>query len=237
MYAHRLDLQQIERSLLGVQRAFPEINARLHTRRDVLSDRVLNNMLAGYAFVDRLLAERVDVFALGRLGFLLEINHLVLCGPDPEDRRHAHRHIEETERVFYDDMRGGIRHVMGWYERNANATVWRRAAGVYVQLLSEPQLFIEGNHRSGSLIMSYLLAREGKPPFVLTVDNAEAYFKPSTLIRLTPRTVLMGFWRMPRLITAFSTYLETAVDPALLVPITTAAANEPGDAGREPAVS
>ena len=30
--------------------------------------------------------------------------------------------------------------------------------------------------------MSYILARDGHPPFVLTVDNAKAYFDPSTLI-------------------------------------------------------
>jgi hypothetical protein len=49
---------------------------------------------------------------------------------------------------------------------------WKRAAGVYVRTLSEPELFIEGNHRSGALVMSYILAREGYPPFVLTAENA-----------------------------------------------------------------
>jgi hypothetical protein len=29
--------------------------------------------------------------------------------------------------------------------------------------------------------MSYILVRAGKAPFVLTVDNAKAYFDPSTL--------------------------------------------------------
>ena len=37
-------------------------------------------MLAGYAFVDTLVADGVDVFALGQLKHLLELNALVLCG-------------------------------------------------------------------------------------------------------------------------------------------------------------
>lgn len=31
--------------------------------------------------------------------------------------------------------------------------------------------------------MSYLVARDGCPPFVLSVDNAKAYFDPSSLIK------------------------------------------------------
>jgi hypothetical protein len=68
--------------------------------------------------------------------------------------------------------------VMDWYALKEGKSVWRRAAGVYIRILSEPQLFIEGNHRTGALIMSYLLAREGRAPFVLTDDNAREYFNP-----------------------------------------------------------
>jgi len=216
VYDRRLDLPAIASALRAVQRAFPEINERLANTRDAMSDRVVTNMLAGYGFVDRLLAERTDAFAMGRLGLLVEINHLVLCGPDAGERRHAHRHIEATERVFYDDERGGIRDVREWYERNRGASVWRRAAGVYVRILSEPQLFIEGNHRAGALIMSYLLAREGEPPFVLTAANAEAYFRPSALIRRTPKRAASALWRVPRLIDGFADYLRDAVDPTML---------------------
>lgn len=218
MYAHRLRLERIEAELRTLQEAFPEINARLRTRRDRLSDRVVSNMLEGYAFVDRLLAERVDLLEMGRSGLLVELNHLVLCGSDADERRRAHRHIQATEAAFYDDGRGGIGAIMGWYERNRGGTVWRRAAGVNVRLLSEPQLFLEGNHRTGALLMSYLLAREGHPPFVLTAANAEAYFAPSTLIRLTNKTSFRALWRMPRLIAALAHYLEDVADPTLLDP-------------------
>jgi hypothetical protein len=218
VYAHRLDLTAIAVALADVQRAFPSINARLEMKREAMSDRVVAFMLEGYAYVDQLLAERVDALEMGRLSVFLELNHRVLCGADPEERRHHHRHLEATEHAFYDDERGGIRDVREWYERNRQTSVWRRAAGVYVRILTEPQLFIEGNHRTGALIMSYLLAREGKPPFVLTVDNAEAYFKPSALIRRTRKSAPTSIWRIPQLIGAVAEYLRTTANGDLLIP-------------------
>ena len=218
VYEHRLDLAAIRRGLLDVQAAFPEINARLEMKREAMSDRVLAFMMEGYAQVDRLLADRVDALAMGHLSELLELNHRVLCGADPEERRHVHRHLDATERAFWDDERGGIRDVREWYERNRQTSMWRRAAGVYVRILSEPQLFIEGNHRTGALIMSYLLAREGAPPFVLTVDNATAYFRPSTLIRRTRKSAPSSLWRIPHLIGTFAEYLRTNMRGEFLLP-------------------
>lgn len=37
-----------------------------------------------------------------------------------------------------------------------------------------PQLFIEGNPRAAALVASYLLARAGSPPLVVTADRVEA---------------------------------------------------------------
>lgn len=45
--------------------------------------------------------------------------------------------------------------------------------------------------------MSYLLGREGKPPFVLTVDNAKSYFEPSSLITSTKKSSFAMLYRMP----------------------------------------
>jgi len=39
-----------------------------------------------------------------------------------------------------------------------------------------------GNHRTGALLMSYLLVRDGDPAFVLSVETAPAYFGPSSLL-------------------------------------------------------
>ena len=132
-------------------------NQHLAAHRDPFDDRVVDNMLAGYAFVDALVADGVDVFALGQLKHLLELNALVLCGAS-EARRAAHTaHRAATERRFYDEPDAGIQDVVEWHAGHADEPAWSRAAGVYVRMLSTPQLFIEGNHRTGVLVMSQIL--------------------------------------------------------------------------------
>jgi len=55
------------------------------------------------------------------------------------------------------------------------------------------------SHRTGVLVMSYILAREGRPPFVLTVENAKAYFDPSTLIIKTRKHSTVGSFKIRRI--------------------------------------
>ena len=180
--AARIDLAAVEGSLRRVQRDFARINERLRSHRDPMDDRVVDNLLAGYAFVDALVAEGVDVFAMGQLKHWLELNTLVLCGTSVARRAEYARHLAATERRFYDTPAAGIQDVVEWHARHRGESAWIRAAGVYVRILGKPQLFIEDNHRTGSLVMSYLLLRDGHPPFVLSVDNASAYFDPSTVL-------------------------------------------------------
>ena len=77
--------------------------------------------------------------------------------------------------------------VVEWYETRDDGSSWIRAAGLYVRMLSTPQLFIEGNHRTGALLMTYLLIRDGQPPFVLSAANATAYFEASAAARHLPK--------------------------------------------------
>jgi hypothetical protein len=84
-------------------------------------------------------------------------------------------------------------------------------------MLSEPQLFIEGNHRTGALIISYILAREGHPPFVLNVANAKAYFDPSTLIAETRKHSLAATFRMSRIRQYFAAFLREQSDRKYLI--------------------
>jgi hypothetical protein len=183
MDQYRLDLKAIEQSLCHVQREFPKINEILQSRRDSMTDAGLENMLAGYAFVDRAVADGVDLFTLRHATALLELNHIVLCGLDEQVRQEYQTHIEATAQRFYGREECNIDDILRWYYKHEQESAWKRTAGVYVRILSQPQLYIEGNHRTGALIMSYLLVRDGKAPFVLTVDNAKAYFDPSTLSR------------------------------------------------------
>jgi len=177
-----------------------------------MADEIVTRMMSGYEFVDRLIAERSELFTMGQLHWLLELNTLVLCGRDPSERKHNAAHLAATKTRFYDDSNGGIRDLVEWYERHRNESVWKRAAGVYIRVLSEPQLFIEGNHRTGALIMSLILAMDSKPPFVLSVHNAKGYFDPSTLITKTNKRGLTMLFRMPKLKKQFAHFLEVQAD-------------------------
>ena len=206
--AARLDLPAIEVSLRRVQVA-PAVTGGA---RDPLDERVLDNLLAGYARVDELVAGSVDVLAMGRLKHLLDLNSLVLCGASQERRVAYARHLEATERRFYGEGADGVGEVVEWAAAHQDDPPRERAAGVYVMMLSRPQLFIEGNHRTGALVMSCLLARAGLPPFVLSPESAAAYFDVSTCIRDTAKTGAARF-RLGALQTRLAALLGEHIDP------------------------
>lgn len=211
-----LNLPAIESALRRLQRVFPQINKELFDRRDALDDVVLSNMLEGYAMVDRLLRDGVDIFTMGELHYWLDLNAIVLCGGEAGARARNRRLLEATEARFYEQPDGGIRDIMEWHALNRGKSVWRRAAGVYIRILSDPQVFIEGNHRTGALIMSYVLARENRAPFVLTESNAREYFNPSSVFKTSnKRSVLMRL-KMPGLTGALADYLKRQANKAYL---------------------
>jgi hypothetical protein len=180
--ARRIDLAAVERSLRDVQQHLGR-GHRAGRTRDPLDDPVLDNMLAGYAHVDSLVAAAIDVFAIGYARELLELNTLVLCGSSPARREAYAGHLRATEQRFYEGATDGIQDLVEWHALHEADPACDRAAGVYVRLLSRPQLFVEGNHRTGALLMSYVLLREGRPPFVLSPGSASIYFECSAAIR------------------------------------------------------
>jgi hypothetical protein len=202
--------------LRELQSAFPSINSRLKDRRDSLEDDVIRNMLEGYAYVDWAVHRGIDMLGMGHLATLLELNSLVLCGADEAARRNHAEHLRATEERFYGERSGGIRDIVEWYATHRGESVWKRSAGVFIRLLSRPQLFLEGNHRSGALLMSYILLREGKPPFVVTPANARAFFDPSTVIKkMGKRSIAMQF-RMPGMKRRFGRFLKDHADARYL---------------------
>jgi len=214
-----LNLPMIAASLRDVQANFSQINDVLRSRRDSMTDEVVERMLAGYTFVNDALKNRVDLLHPQYRARLLELNHIVLCGLDPRVRKEYHQHIEAAARRFYNNNDEGydIDRILEWYEKHSQESPWKRAAGVYVRVLSQPQLYIEGNHRTGALIMSYILARDGKAPFVLTVANAKAYFDPSTLIKETKKTTFTLLAKLPRLKKQFAQFLHDQVNANYLM--------------------
>jgi hypothetical protein len=211
-----LNLVAIDGSLREVVAHFACINRHLDSPRDRLDDHMVDHLLSGYAFIDALVERKVDLLALGQLRLLLELNALVLCGQDQQVRLEAAGHLRATDKHFFDNVDGGIRDVIEWHALHAHESAWLRAAGVYIRMLAEPELFIEGNHRTGALVMSYILARAGHPPCVLTADNAKAYLDWSALFTGKRKTGFLLRCQMPWLKHRFAGFLQAQADPKFL---------------------
>lgn len=214
---HILDLNTIRESLLEVQKQFESIRTQLDEQRDPPDGMVCDNMLQGYALIDKLITEDVDLFDLQQIDWMIEINTIVLCGADPERRKEFSRHIALTRSRFFDSSEGGARDLLEWHRVHRGESVWKQAAGVFVRILSKPQLFIEGNHRSASLIASFLLVREGLPPFVLSTDNAVGFFNPASVIRRVPKNGLSALFRLPKIKKKYAAFLEDHASPKFLL--------------------
>jgi hypothetical protein len=212
-----LNFRAIEASLRLVQARFAAINAKLADPREDPDDRVISNLMAGYRLVERYVAGGVDLFDIAQVGGLLEINNTILCAADPALREEFAGHIAATQQRFYDQEEGGIGDLVEWYKGHRAESSWKRAAGVFVRALSKPQLFIEGNHRSGALIMSYILMRDGYPPFVLSPGNAVAFFNPSTVIRNTRKKSIAMLYRIPKIRRRYAEFLEAQSNSTYLL--------------------
>jgi hypothetical protein len=211
----RLNLAAIEAALVSLQAEFPRINAELSDKRDALTDQVVANMLEGYRCVDDYLSRDIDLFQMGNSRRLLHLNRLVLYGSKRQSIN-SERSLMTTSHHFYEAEDGGVGEVMEWLGMHHNARVWKRAAGVFTHVLSQPQLYIEGNHRTGALMMSYLLAREGQPPFVLTANNARHFFDPATLVKNSKKHGLDNLLKLPKLTKRFARLLEEQGDAMYL---------------------
>jgi hypothetical protein len=66
--------------------------------------------------------------------------------------------------------------------------------------------------------MSYLLVRDGEPPFVLTAENAKGYFDPSAVLTKTRKSSLAMLFRMPKAKKYFGEYLKSHADGRHLLP-------------------
>ena len=208
----RVNLAMVEASLRRTQDAVGRLEGR-----DVLDDRVLENMVSGYAYVDALVGARIDPFALGHLKHLLELNCLVLCGNSPERRASYAGHLQATEHRFYGDGVGGVRDLVEWLADHPDGPPCERAAGAYGMILGWPQLFIEGNHRTGVLAMSCVLRREDRPPFVLTPENAKTYFEISAGIHDIAKDSPPGRLRLATLTARLARLLADDADRHYLV--------------------
>jgi hypothetical protein len=119
----------------------------------------------------------------------LQLNHLVLLGRG-YDPRAFRRHIAVTRRQFFDNFHRYVKPIRRWYRKHETENPYKVASQVYMGVLSHPQLYQEGNHRTGSLIARGILLQNDCPPFVLTRQNALAYFNPSSEIKFTDKRTI-----------------------------------------------
>jgi|YNPMSStandDraft_1061717.scaffolds.fasta_scaffold00119_28 prophage maintenance system killer protein len=178
------NLGEIRSSLLDVYKHFDEINASLENKREPMTLEIVEHILLAYEYLNTLLAQNIDLFSPAGMYSMLELNHIVLCGKDPAKRFEFHSHILSTRERF----QKRIGRIIKWYkDKGKKLPTLRKAAQFYTLALSQPQLFIEGNHRTGNIVMNYLLVGDGVPPFILTVENAQAYFNPSARIKYSDK--------------------------------------------------
>lgn len=208
-----LQLPVIAEELYRVQRVFPEINAGLHTGREDFSNTVLDNLLDAYAHLNELIAQDFSPFSPPGVSEIFTLNTLVLGGFDCDWRNSHKRFLKESRERFY----VMIQPLIKWYEKHHNDNPFKLAAGMYVGVLSHPQLFMEGNHRTGTLIASWILLKHEQPPFVLTVENAKTYFDPSAEIKFTDKRKVNGQLKLPKYRRYFRDFLEAQVKPNYLL--------------------
>tara|TARA_R110001606_G_scaffold361754_7_gene515383 strand:- start:304164 stop:304850 length:687 start_codon:yes stop_codon:yes gene_type:complete len=205
----QLDIDTIRSSLVVTQQNFKKINSTLTVKRKPPSDEVIDNLIAGYAKIDEYLASGTDLFGMGNSHLILELNHIVLYHNSAISIEEDKSQFKATKTHFYEAKDGGVGQLMDWLALNKNTNIWKKTAGIFTHILSQPQLFLEGNHRTGSLILSYLLMKEGLSPFVLTYKNAKHFFEPAELIKKRrKKTLLDEYIHLPKQTRLFAKLLQ-----------------------------
>jgi hypothetical protein len=228
----RLDLCEIDGALLEVERSWPHIDAelqRLHIgRKDPFTTVLRNNMLSAYAFLDELLAKNIEPFSAPCFDYMLTLNDRVHYGTDTALMAEFATAIESNVEKF----NAQIETLANWYWRHARQGdhAYKLAAETYVSIVGEPQLFIEGNHRTGSLIASWINLYAGYPPFVLSPENAIDYFAPSAAIKqFANRSTWRGRQQLPKYRKSFRNFWEQHVEKKYV--LDTAEAAQPTGTG------
>ncbi len=210
----RFDLKKIDASLELFRKHFDSINQQLTTKRETFTPEMKMNIIEAYDFLNHLLGNDIDLFLPSGLHHLLELNHIVLCGTHPQKRQEYYHHLNETRKKFLHR----IDKIKDWVlKHRKDEGAFKLAAGFYAKSLSKPQLFLEGNHRTGNIILNYLLLSKHQPPFIMSRETALEYLDLSGDIKYTDSE--NGFetaFKMPGHRKRFAAFLERCVDAGFL---------------------
>jgi prophage maintenance system killer protein len=124
---------------------------------------------------------------------MLELNAIVHLGRDINNRAQYEGFLAETR----DKFNKYFPYLKQWYKRHEqeNDDPYKIAAGIYVRILAAPQLFSDGNHRTGALLANYYLMKKGLEPFILTPENAVEFFNLASDIKFKKTDLSSKFKR------------------------------------------
>jgi len=211
---HICNIERIQNNFEEVKEKFQEINLKIQVPRDEFNDFVAGNMLLAYEKLNKILISKMNLFSDKNVLEIIELNHTVLCGNDETLRYEFKTHLEATKKKFFE----GLRPVKKWFNKHdGKDSALKVAAEIYVGMLSQPQMFIEGNHRTGSIVASWILLRGGYPPFVLTYKNAESYFNPSSQIKFSDKRVIRDKLKLPKYEKSFKDFLEKNIKKRFMI--------------------
>jgi hypothetical protein len=217
----RLNLEVIDEALKTVEVHWQEIDDELEARgigrKDTpFTETLRARLMSAFGYVEELLEQGVAPFSPESIEPMLMLNERVHYGTDQQLRIEYAGAIAATREKYYQQI-GPIRQ---WYElhsRRGNQPL-KKAAEVYVSILGYPQLYVEGNHRTGTLVADWINVYYGYPPFVLSVDNAIAYFAPSAEIKnFAHRSTWRAENQLPKYRKSFLAFWRSHIDERFLV--------------------
>ena len=174
------DVDRIYSNYQRVQSDFDRINRTISCARDGFDATVVKNLMLALNYLNDHL-QSAGKERLLKPADLLELNAIVHLGLSSKVRRDYKGFLKQTEDKFYKYLPD----LMTWYKRHErdNDDPYKIAAGLYVRILAAPQLFFDGNHRTGALVANYYLLTKELSPFVLTTDNAVEFFNLASDIK------------------------------------------------------
>ncbi|WP_163340489.1 hypothetical protein [Desulfopila sp. IMCC35008] len=214
---YRPNLKEIESSYICVLENWESIDNLLDEhkvgRKDTPFNRpLMDNLLNTWDYIDFFIKKN-DYGLLSKYGGpdMLEINNRVHYGEDYILRDEYKKAIKATAEKFSKQIpiirKYYKKHLKG--ERSVNKV----ASEVFISIVGQPQLFIEGNHRSGSIISSWINMAHDNPPFVLTVENALTFFEPAQVIKkFNKKSKWRSITKLPKYKANFREFWESHCD-------------------------
>ncbi|MGQ7847561.1 hypothetical protein ACUNV4_23925 [Granulosicoccus sp. 3-233] len=191
----RFDLGAIAEALHGLRRHMGQVNRRLDNHHQALDRDSVNQIVQAYSMIDHHLTEGLPLLSMGQSRSVLAVNHCVLFGMENSGNPDYCKALKASERHFYGVTGSGIGDLLDWYSRSRDQVVWDLAAGVYLHTIGPPQLFLEGNHRTGVILANYVLGKASQAPLVIDHRLAPTWFEVTEKVRSRRRSFLEPrFW-------------------------------------------